>query len=238
MDREDRAFDAASELRVGHHDRDLDDAIGFREKTGHLEVDPDQVLLVARQGGIGCCGHGSTFEFVRRHGFSQRAPSSRREPPTLAGHASFHPDDRLRRSAGHVAAGQVLARDAPDAARRGASRRGAARLRRHGHARIAPARRRLHPREGSLRHLDDGVRRRSPARLDAARRHRRAEPCAARRARATGRQPRLPARAARVCRRDRFAARPAVRALQHLPARAALRLQPDDLAALRRRRLA
>src|SRR4051794_31352859 len=62
MDRKHRAFDLDVQLRVGHDDRDLDDAVSVRIKAGHLEVDPDQVLLVDGQSRCGAHG-GASFGF-------------------------------------------------------------------------------------------------------------------------------------------------------------------------------
>eukprot|EP01136_Pigoraptor_vietnamica_P000384 Opistho-1_new@25631 len=53
VDGEHRAFDAHRQLRVGHHDGDLDDAVGVGVQAGHLQVDPDQVLVADGQDGGG-----------------------------------------------------------------------------------------------------------------------------------------------------------------------------------------
>ena len=50
MNDPDRRFGHRDEIRIGHDQRDLDDAVGGRLETGHLHVDPDQV--------VGVLGHG------------------------------------------------------------------------------------------------------------------------------------------------------------------------------------
>jgi hypothetical protein len=52
VDGEDRAFDPLSEVGVGHHHRDLDDAVGVGVQAGHFQVDPDQVLIAAGEQGV------------------------------------------------------------------------------------------------------------------------------------------------------------------------------------------
>ena len=54
VDRQHRALDASRHLRVGDDDCDLDDAVALGRQPGHLEVDPDQVLVVRCES----CRHG------------------------------------------------------------------------------------------------------------------------------------------------------------------------------------
>ena len=56
---EHRAFGHRDELRIGDEQRDLDDAIGVRLQSGHLHVDPDEVVLVG--------GHGLFYFACRMH---------------------------------------------------------------------------------------------------------------------------------------------------------------------------
>ena len=147
-------------------------------------------------------------------------------------------DDPLRRGAGRLARDARLAARAPGAPRRPAPRRGAGRVpgvdRRSPRIRSAADYTLAKARLGALA---DGRRRRRAARLDAVRRPRRAQ-----RARCATRSRRAPARSPT---RSRWsppssliggAARAAVRAVPDLPPRAALRLQPHDLAPLAGRR--
>ena len=63
VDREHRTFDAPRDLRVGDHDRDLDDAITIRVEPRHLEVDPDKVVGIGRKRRAGRdvgVGHGGS----------------------------------------------------------------------------------------------------------------------------------------------------------------------------------
>ena len=53
VDRQHRAFGAALQLGVGDDDGDLDDAVGVWNEPGHFEVDPDEVVVVERQGIFG-----------------------------------------------------------------------------------------------------------------------------------------------------------------------------------------
>jgi len=46
MHRDHRRFGNGVELRVGDHDRDLDDAIGIGLQAGHFHVQPDEVILI------------------------------------------------------------------------------------------------------------------------------------------------------------------------------------------------
>ena len=50
VDDEQRACGEHGELRIGDQHRDLDDAVGVRLQAGHLHVDPDEVVGVARHG--------------------------------------------------------------------------------------------------------------------------------------------------------------------------------------------
>jgi hypothetical protein len=53
VDREHRAFDARRHLRVGDHDGELDDAVALGRQAGHLEIDPDQVVVLFGQAHAG-----------------------------------------------------------------------------------------------------------------------------------------------------------------------------------------
>ena len=46
VDDPDRRFGHRYQVRIGHDQRDLDDAVGGRREAGHLHVDPDQVVSV------------------------------------------------------------------------------------------------------------------------------------------------------------------------------------------------
>jgi len=45
---ENRRLGNGVELRVGDHDRDLDDPVAVRVEPGHLHVEPREIVLVLR----------------------------------------------------------------------------------------------------------------------------------------------------------------------------------------------
>jgi ATPase subunit of ABC transporter with duplicated ATPase domains len=49
---ENRPFDALRQVGIGHHDGDLDDAVGIGVQPRHFKVDPDQILVAAGKGGV------------------------------------------------------------------------------------------------------------------------------------------------------------------------------------------
>ena len=64
VDHEDRPFDARLQVGAGDDDRNLDDAVHLWIQTGHLAIEPNQVLVVACEGercggrfGGGVLGH-------------------------------------------------------------------------------------------------------------------------------------------------------------------------------------
>ena len=213
---------------IGDDHGDLDDAVALGRQAGHLEVDPDQVLVALgeRQRGS-VVGHGgSACGSMPRHSGSAYT----------CGRCSRTSDLAVRRRAASPRwRSKLWLADAPDAPRRAAPRRGAGRVRRHA------SRSQAHQKaadytlaKAPLRPADHGVRRRRAARLDAARRARRAQ----RRRCATRSQPRWGDLAYQLALLAAFALIGGLldlpfELLPHLPHRAALRLQPHDLAPVR-----
>ena len=131
------------ELRAGHDDGDLDDAVAVRVQAGHLAVDPDQVLVVLAQRGV---GHAAGHLRSRHHGDSRRSLHLRCHARRFASSPSPSPPSLLlslavkfwlaTRQMRHVAAH----RDAVPAAFAGTVTLAG-----------APEGRRLHARQGPLR---------------------------------------------------------------------------------------